>query len=112
MSPTSAPPFSENGLGKPQKTERLPFASKGLVWIHKETTIIMATTVKLPDTLVNEARRFGSIYSRSTPKQIEYWMRIGKIAEENPDLPYHFIKAILLAQAEVKEEEVTPYQFG
>ncbi len=80
--------------------------------IEKLHTHIMATTVKLPDKLVNEARRFGSIYSRSTPKQIEYWMHIGKIAEENPDLSYHFIKDILLAQAEAKDEEVTPYQFG
>ena len=72
----------------------------------------MATTVKLPDDLVKDARRFGSIYSRSTPKQIEYWMHIGKIAEENPDLTYQFIKEILLAQAEVKDDEVTPYQFG
>jgi len=47
----------------------------------------MATTVKLPDHIISEARRHGKVYSRSTPKQIEYWMNIGKIAEENPDLP-------------------------
>ena len=72
----------------------------------------MPTAVKISDNLVREARRFGSIYSRSTPKQIEYWMSIGKIAEENPDLTYQFIKEILLAQAEANDEEVTPYTFG
>ena len=68
----------------------------------------MATTVKLSDSLVNEARRFGDIYSRSVPKQIEYWSKIGKIAEENADLPYSFIKDILLAQ----QEQAIPFQFG
>jgi hypothetical protein len=58
------------------------------------------TTVNLSDTLVEEAKRYGHVYSRSTPKQIEYWARIGKIAEENPDLPYDFIKGILLALEE------------
>ena len=72
----------------------------------------MATTVKLPDELVSSARRFGAVYSRSTPKQIEYWSRIGKIAEENPDLSYNFIREILLAQEEAKEGEVSDYRFG
>jgi hypothetical protein len=68
----------------------------------------MSTTVKLPDELIAEARRYGGIYSRSVPRQIEYWSRIGKIAEENPDLPYSFIKDVLLAQ----QEESVPFRFG
>ncbi|MDB9741254.1 ParD-like family protein [Akkermansiaceae bacterium] len=72
----------------------------------------MAIAVKLSEEAVNEARRYGSVYSRSTPKQIEYWMNIGKIAEENPDLSYQFIKEILLAKAEAKDSEVSPYTFG
>jgi len=72
----------------------------------------MPTAVKLSDDLISEARRHGSIYHRSAPKQLEYWMTIGKIAEENPDLTYQFIKEILLAQAEMKDGEVTPYTFG
>jgi hypothetical protein len=72
----------------------------------------MAATVKLPDRVISEARRYGEVYSRSTPKQIEYWMSIGKIAEENPDLTYNFIKDMLLAKAELEDKEITPYQFG
>ncbi len=72
----------------------------------------MATTIKLPDKIINEARRYAAVYSRSTPKQIEYWVTIGKIAEENPSLPYSFIKEILLAKAELEDGEVTPYEFG
>jgi len=72
----------------------------------------MSTTVKLSDELIKEARRFGEVYSRSIPRQIEYWSRIGKIAEENPDLSYDFIKDILMAQQEMREGETTPYRFG
>jgi hypothetical protein len=68
----------------------------------------MATPVKLSDELVNAARRSAEVYSRSVPKQIEYWSRIGKITEENPDLPYSFIKEILLAQQEPSLPFVLP----
>ena len=72
----------------------------------------MAKALNLSDDLVNEARRYGEVYSRSTTKQVEYWAKIGKIAEENPDLPYHFIKDILLAKAELRDGEVSDYEFG
>nr|VFJ93926.1 MAG: ParD-like antitoxin of type II toxin-antitoxin system [Candidatus Kentron sp. LFY] len=68
----------------------------------------MTTTVELPDELIAEAYRYGTVYHRSAPKQIEYWSRIGKIAEENPDLPYSFIRDILLA----RQEESIPFTFG
>ncbi len=71
----------------------------------------MATTIKLSDELVREARRYSEVYSRSLPKQIEYWSRLGKIAEENPDMSFSFIKDILIAQQEAREGDVTPYHF-
>ena len=72
----------------------------------------MATTIKLSDELIVSARRYGELYSRSVHKQIEYWSRIGRITEENPDLTYRFIHEILIAQQESSEHQVTPYQFG
>lgn len=72
----------------------------------------MSKTVKLSDEIVADARRYATVYSRSLPKQIEYWSRIGKIAEENPDLPYSFIKEILLAMEEAKEDNLEEYRFG
>ena len=72
----------------------------------------MPTPVKLSDEVVTEAKRYAAVYSRSTPKQIEYWAQIGKIAEENPDLSYNFIKEMLLAKAEADEGDVSPYEFG
>jgi hypothetical protein len=74
--------------------------------------IDMPQSVKLSDELIKQARQYGDVYHRSTAKQIEYWSTIGKISEENPDLPYSFIKEILLAQSEVLSGDVTPYEFG
>jgi len=65
--------------------------------------------VKLSDTLVDQARRYGAVQHRSVPKQIEYWSQIGKIAEENPDLPFALIRDILIAD---QEETVGEYEFN
>ena len=72
----------------------------------------MPQAVKLSDELIKQARQYGEVYHRSTAKQIEYWSTIGKISEENPDLHYTFIKDILVAQIEVMNGDVTPYEFG
>lgn len=67
------------------------------------------TTVNLSDSLVANAKRYAAASSRSTPKQIEHWAKIGKIAEENPDLSYEFIQDILLALEDT--EDATPFKF-
>ena len=69
----------------------------------------MSINVKLPETLVDQARRYAAIQHRSVPKQIEYWSQIGKIAAENPDLPFSVIRDILIAD---QEEPIGEYQFG
>ena len=43
---------------------------------------------------------------------LEYWARIGKIAEENPDLNFNDIKDLLIGLEQVKAGMVTDYQFG
>jgi ParD-like antitoxin of type II bacterial toxin-antitoxin system len=60
----------------------------------------MSINVKLSANLVEQARVFGGIEHRSVPKQIEYWSQIGKIAQENPDLPFSLIREILIADQE------------
>lgn len=69
----------------------------------------MSINVKLTESLVEQARRYAVIQHRSVPKQIEYWSQIGKIAEENPDLPFSMIRDILLAD---QEEPVGEYVFN
>ena len=65
----------------------------------------MAINVKLSEALVEQARNSAQIQHRSVPKQIEYWSRIGKIAEENPDLPFSMIRDILIADQEATAGE-------
>jgi hypothetical protein len=69
----------------------------------------MAVNVKLSETLVDQAKATAQVQHRSVPKQIEFWSQIGKIAEENPDLPYFMIREILAAD---KEAPVGEYVFG
>jgi hypothetical protein len=68
----------------------------------------MSHTVKLSDELVSEAKRIAALQHRSVPKQIEHWSRIGRLVEQNPDLPYQFIMDILASRNETPE----PFEFG
>jgi len=70
----------------------------------------MPTAVKLSDTIVSEAKIFSKAVNRSVAGQIEHWARIGRIAEENPELTYEFIKNILVAQQEALIGKLQPYQ--
>ena len=71
----------------------------------------MAKAVKLSEKIVSDAKIISKAFNRSVAGQIEYWAKIGKIAEENPDLTYEFIKNIIIAQQEVKEGKLEEYIF-
>jgi hypothetical protein len=72
----------------------------------------MATAVRISKELVDEAKKHGRIDHRSLAGQIEHWARMGKCAEENPDLPYYLIKEILIGLDESDQGEKTEYTFG
>ena len=72
----------------------------------------MATAVRITDELVREAKIFSKIDKRSLTGQIEHWARIGKCAEENPDLTYNLIKEVLIGMAELEHGESSEYKFG
>jgi len=72
----------------------------------------MAMAIKLSDDLVSDARTHGKAQHRSPPGQIEYWARLGKLADENPDLPLGFVKDILTGLQEVEVGDTSGYQFG
>lgn len=69
----------------------------------------MAQTVRLDDEFMTDVKVYAAAAHRSPPKQIEYWSKIGRIAEDNPDLTFSFIKDNLLAFEQVKEGQVTRY---
>lgn len=72
----------------------------------------MPIAIKLSDFLVEEAKPYAQAMHRSVPKQIEYWARLGKVAEENPDLPINMLQDMLVSIEEVKSGNVTEYKFG
>jgi len=72
----------------------------------------MPRSIKLSDELITAATATGKALHRSPPRQIEYWARIGKIAEENPDLPLGLVRDILVSQEEAAVGDVTEYDFG
>ena len=55
--------------------------------------------VKISEELHNLARTRAKAMNRSINMQVEHWMRIGKLVEENPDLTYRDIWKILIAEA-------------
>jgi hypothetical protein len=71
----------------------------------------MAVAVRLPEEIVKDAQKYASLSLRSVPKQIEYWYRLGKIADENPDLPLDFIKGVLEGRIEMEQGEVSAFSF-
>jgi hypothetical protein len=72
----------------------------------------VSLSVKLSSRLIDAARRYAGIFSRSIPKQIEHWSRIRRIAEENPDLAYSFIKDVLMSLDEAEDGEVSEFRPG
>ena len=72
----------------------------------------MATaSVRLDRGLVEKASIMGKALNRTPPKQIEYWAKIGEMMEDNPDLPYEFVKQAIIAKAEKEAGKLEPYSF-
>ncbi len=70
----------------------------------------MAKSVRLDDAFVLDSEIYAKANHRTVPKQIEHWAQIGRIAEDNPDLTYSFIKDTLIAAAELKAGAVEEYE--
>lgn len=72
----------------------------------------MATTsVRLDQDLVEKATIMGKALNRTPPKQIEHWAKIGEIMEDNPDLPYEFVRQAIIAEAEREAGKLESYDF-
>ena len=72
----------------------------------------MATAVRISENLLSDAKKYSKVDHRSITGQIEHWARIGKCAEENPDLTYDLIKEMLIGIQELDQGEKTEYTFG
>ncbi len=69
-------------------------------------------SVRLDQALIEKATIMGKALNRSAPKQIEYWAKIGEMMEDNPDLPYEFVKQATIARAEKEAATLESYNFG
>lgn len=72
----------------------------------------MGLAVRISNKLVDEAKIQSRVENRSLTGQIEYWAKIGKIAEENPDLSYSFLKEILVGLEQLESGKGIEYKFG
>lgn len=72
----------------------------------------MSKAIKISESLAAAAALFAKVQQRSVAGQVEYWAKLGKIADENPDLPISFIKDILVGREELRVGQKTPYIFG
>lgn len=72
----------------------------------------MPTAVRISDELINSARKVSKVENRSLTGQIEYWAKIGRIAEDNPDLSYKLIKEILSGMNDIETGEFSDYQLN
>ena len=72
----------------------------------------MSVALKLSDELIDLAKPHAAAMHRSIPKQIEYWARLGKVVEDNPELPLQFIQDTLLGLEEAKAGQSFDYKFG
>ena len=69
----------------------------------------MLTTISVSENLIREAGIYGKADQRSVSDQIGHRIRIGKCAEENPDLTYDLIREILIGIGESDVSVVSVY---
>lgn len=69
------------------------------------------SSIRLDQDLVEKAAIMAKALNRTTPKQIEHWAKIGEMMEDNPDLPYEFVKQAIIAKAEKDAGKLTSYDF-
>ena len=72
----------------------------------------MSAVIRISDNLARQAKARSKVEHRSMTSQLEYWATIGKAAEENPDLPFSFLKETLLAMEEMNQNPKEEYTFG
>jgi hypothetical protein len=94
-----------------------------IFWLHNATVVIgldpiilgscyMASPVRIKDSLYKEAKIRASVEHRSTAEQVSYWASLGKACEDNPDLPFLFVKDLLTSQAEADSGLLEEFEFG
>ena len=72
----------------------------------------MSTVVRISDELANDARHRSKVEQRSMTAQLDYWVKIGKAGEDNPNMTFAFLKEIMIARSEIESSQGEEYVFG
>lgn len=67
-----------------------------------------STSIRINQTLYEQAKQDANIEHRTIAGQIEFWARVGRAALDNPDLPVSFI-AESLASLDEPRDQAQPF---
>jgi hypothetical protein len=67
-----------------------------------------STSIRIDQSLYDEAKVEATIEHRTIAGQIEYWAKVGRAALDNPDLPVSFVAEALASLAE-PHDQAMPY---
>lgn len=73
-------------------------------FVDSESLVAASTSIRIDQTLYDQARSEASAEHRTIAGQIEYWAKVGRAALDNPDLPVSFIAESLASMAEPRDE--------
>jgi hypothetical protein len=73
----------------------------------------MSIPVRIEDNLYEQAKAASKGECRTISGQLEFWAKVGKAALDNPDLPIEFVRELLIARAEDRQQldKFVPGQF-
>lgn len=64
----------------------------------------MGMSVRIDDELYEQAKSASKGECRTIAGQLEFWAKVGKAALDNPDLPVDFVRDLMVARAEGREQ--------
>lgn len=64
----------------------------------------MSMPVRIDNELYEQAKTASRGECRTIAGQLEFWAKIGKAALDNPNLPIEFVRELLIARAEDREQ--------
>lgn len=70
----------------------------------------MSVPIRISEHEYQAAKRAAKAEHRSIQGQAEFWLRLGRCASENPDLPIEMIKELLATDWE-DTSDATPFMF-
>jgi hypothetical protein len=60
--------------------------------------------VRIEDELYEQAKTASKGECRTISGQLEFWAKVGKAALDNPDLPIEFVRELLIARTEDRQQ--------